>query len=92
MFNKMIASVSALAAETVVTTDLDTFITTIKGALADFTTSNLAKVLVAGLGISAGLFLAWFGYRWVVRKVSGGIKKADFNICGGGGFAPAFLI
>ena len=75
MFNKMIASVSALAAETGVPTDLDTFITTIKGALADLTTSNLAKVLVAGLGISAGLFLAWFGYRWVVRKVSGGIKK-----------------
>lgn len=75
MFNKMIASVTALAAETGVTTDLDTFITTIKGALADLTTSNLAKVLVAGLGISAGLFLAWFGYRWVVRKVAGGIKK-----------------
>lgn len=75
MFNKMIASVSALAAEAGVTTDFDTFITTIKGALADLTTSNLAKVLVAGLGISAGLFLAWFGYRWVVRKVSGGIKK-----------------
>ena len=75
MFNKMLASVTALAAETGVTTDLDTFITTIKGALADLTSSNLAKVLVAGLGISAGLFLAWFGYRWVVRKVSGGIKK-----------------
>lgn len=75
MFNKMIASVFALAAETGATTDLDTFITTIKGALADLTTSNLAKVLVAGLGVSAGLFLAWFGYRWVVRKVSGGIKK-----------------
>lgn len=75
MFYKMIASVTALAAETGVTTDLDTFITTIKGALADLTSSNLAKVLVAGLGISAGLFLAWFGYRWVVRKVSGGIKK-----------------
>ena len=75
MLNKMIASVSALAAETGVTTDFDTFITTIKAALADLTTSNLAKVLVAGLSISAGLFLAWFGYRWVVRKVSGGIKK-----------------
>lgn len=75
MFKKLIASVTALAAETGVTTDLDTFITTIKGALADLTSSNLAKVLVAGLGISAGLFLAWFGYRWVVRKVSGGIKK-----------------
>lgn len=75
MINKMLASVTALAAETGVTTDLDTFITTIKSALADLTTSNLAKILVAGLGISAGLFLAWFGYRWVVRKVSGGIKK-----------------
>lgn len=75
MFNKMIASVTALAAEAGVTSDLDTFITTIKGALADLTSANLAKVLVAGLGISAGLFLAWFGYRWVVRKVSGGIKK-----------------
>ena len=75
MFNKMIASVTALAADTGVTTELDTFISTIKGALVDLTAANLAKVLVAGLGISAGLFLAWFGYRWVVRKVSGGIKK-----------------
>lgn len=75
MFNSICARVGALAAETGVTTDIDTFITTIKGALADLTSSNLAKILVAGLGISAGLFLAWFGYRWVIRKVSGGIKK-----------------
>lgn len=75
MFNAISAKVGALAAETGVTSDLDTFITTIKGALADLTTTNLAKVLVAALGITAGLFLAWFGYRWVVRKVSGGIKK-----------------
>ena len=69
------ARVGALAAEAGVTTDLDTFIQTIKGALSDFTSANLAKILVAGLGVSAALFLAWFGYRWVVRKVSGGIKK-----------------
>lgn len=75
MFNAICARVGALAAETGVTTDLDTFITTIKGALADLTTVNLAKVLVAALGITVGLFLAWFGYRWVVRKVSSGIKK-----------------
>lgn len=71
----IVARVGALAAEAGVATDLDTFITTIKGALADLTITNLAKILVAGLGISAGLFLAWFGYRWVIRKVSGGIKK-----------------
>lgn len=71
----ILARIGALTAEAGVTTDLDTFITTLKGALADFTSANLAKILVAGLGVSAALFLAWFGYRWVVRKVSGGIKK-----------------
>lgn len=75
MLDSICARVGALVAEVPGTNDLDTFITTIKGALGDFTTANLAKVLVAGLGISAGLFLAWFGYRWVIRKVSGGIKK-----------------
>lgn len=75
MFNAISAKVAALAAETGVTTDLDTFITTIKGGLADLTSANLAKILVAALGITVALFLAWFGYRWVVRKVSGGIKK-----------------
>lgn len=58
-----------------VTTGLDTFLTTIKGGLADLTSTNLAKILVAALGITVALFLAWFGYRWVVRKVAGGIKK-----------------
>lgn len=75
MFNAICAKVGMLADGAATGTDLDTFITTIKGALADLTSSNLAKILVAGLGISAGLFLAWFGYRWVIRKVSGGIKK-----------------
>lgn len=75
MFNVISARIGALLAETPVTTDLDTFLTTIKGALADISTTNLAKVLVAVLGITVGLFLAWFGYRWVVRKVSGAIHK-----------------
>lgn len=75
MFNSICARVGALVAEAPVTTDLDTFLTTMKGALTDISTANLAKVLVAVLGITVGLFLAWFGYRWVVRKVSGAIKK-----------------
>lgn len=75
MFTAICAKLGVLADGAAVTSDLDTFITTIKGALADFTTANLAKVLVAGLGISAALFLSWFGYHWVIRKVSGGIKK-----------------
>lgn len=54
---------------------LDTFLTSITGALADFSTTNLATVLVAGIGVAGGLVLAWFGYRFVVRKVSGALKK-----------------
>lgn len=75
MLDVICARVGALAAEAPVVTDLDTFLTTIKAALTDLSTANLAKVLVAVLGITVGLFLAWFGYRWVVRKVSGAIKK-----------------
>lgn len=56
-------------------TGLSTFITSITGALSDFSTTNLASVLVAALGITAGLAIAWFAYRFIVRKVSGALKK-----------------
>lgn len=75
IMNRIVGKIAMLAAEAGVTSDLDTFLTTIKGGLADLTTANLGKILIAALGVTAGLFLAWFGYRWVVRKVSGGIKK-----------------
>lgn len=55
--------------------DLSTFITSITGALSDFTTANLAEILIAALGITAGLAIAWFAYRFIVRKVSGAMKK-----------------
>lgn len=70
----MLSKFAMNVAETV-PTDLDTFLTTIKGGLTDLSASNLGKVLVATLGVTVILFLCWFGYRWVVRKVSGGIKK-----------------
>ena len=54
---------------------LSTFITSITGALSDFTTTNLSTILVAALGITAGLAVAWFAYRWIVRKVSGALKR-----------------
>ena len=57
------------------TAGLSTFITSITGALTDFSTTNLASVLVAALGITAGLAIAWFAYRFIVRKVSGALKK-----------------
>ena len=54
---------------------LSTFLTSITGALADFTTGNLGTILVSALGITAGLAIAWFAYRFIVRKVSGAMKK-----------------
>ncbi len=54
---------------------LSTFITTITGALTDFSTTNLGAILVAALGITVGLAIAWFAYRFIVRKVSGALKK-----------------
>ena len=71
----MIERITMRLADVTAGSDLDTFITTIKTGLADLTSSNLAKILIAALGITVTLFLCWFGYRWVVRKVSGGIKK-----------------
>lgn len=58
-----------------VNTGLSTFITTITGALTDFSTTNLGAILVAALGITCGLAIAWFAYRFIVRKVSGALKK-----------------
>lgn len=53
----------------------EAFLTSITGALTDFSIANLSAVLVAGIGIAGGLVLAWFGYRFVVRKASGALKK-----------------
>lgn len=75
IMNRIVGKIAMLAAEAGATSDLDTFLTTIKGGLADLTTANLGKILIAALGVTVTLFLAWFGYKWVVRKVSGGIKK-----------------
>lgn len=54
---------------------LSSFISSITGALTEFTTANLATILVAALGITVSLAIAWFAYRFIVRKVSGAMKK-----------------
>lgn len=54
---------------------LSAFISSITGALTDFTTGNLGTILVAALGITVTLAIAWFAYKFIVRKVSGAMKK-----------------
>lgn len=58
-------------------TELSTFITTITSALKDFTTDNLAVILVAALGLTVGPFICWFAYRFIKRKVAGAMKKGS---------------
>lgn len=65
----------ARLAETATTTDLSGFIESVKGGLTEFSTDNLATILVAALGITVVLAIAWFAYRFIVRKVSGAMKK-----------------
>lgn len=53
---------------------LSTFITSITGALSDFTTTNLSTILIAALGLTAVLGISWFAYRFIVRRVSSAMK------------------
>lgn len=54
---------------------LTTFMESISGALSDFSTTTLASVLVKGLGLAAGLVIAWFAFRFIKGKVLGALKK-----------------
>ncbi len=54
---------------------LSSFITSITGALSDFTTTNLATILVAALGLTAGLAIAWFAYGFIKGKVSKAMRR-----------------
>lgn len=53
------------------------FMTSITGALGDFSTGTLSTILVAALGVTVGLAIAWFAYRFIKRKVSGAMKKGS---------------
>lgn len=55
--------------------DISGFITSITGALKDFTTENLATILVAALGLTVGLAIAWFAYRFIKGKVAKAMKS-----------------
>jgi predicted permease len=56
---------------------LSTFISSITTALADFSTTNLGTILVAALGITVGLVIAWFAYRFITKRVSKAMRKGS---------------
>ena len=55
--------------------DVDALIKGVTGSLSDFSTANLTKIIVAGVGIAAGLVLLWFGFNYVRRKLMGALRK-----------------
>lgn len=56
---------------------LSTFISSITTALAEFSTTTLGTVLVAALGITVGLVIAWFAYRFITKRVAKAMRKGS---------------
>lgn len=57
------------------TSALTAAITSITGSLTDFSTANVASVIVAGLGVAVPLVLVWFAFRVIYRKAKGALKR-----------------
>ena len=45
------------------------------GMFSDFSVTNLLLFIGAGVSISAALVLAWFGVRFLTRKLMAALKK-----------------
>lgn len=52
-------------------------VSSVVGALSDFSVSNLTTIIVAGLGVAVPLILLWAAYRFVFRKAKGGLKSGS---------------
>lgn len=57
------------------TVNVSEIATTVTGMFGDFSVSNLLIFIGAGVGIAAGLVLAWFGVRFLTRKLMAALKK-----------------
>lgn len=63
-----------LLAETV-TNDMGTITKSITALFGDFSVTNLVTLVGAALGITVGLFLFWFAFKWVKGKIVSALKK-----------------
>lgn len=68
--------INTLANATVSSPDASAVVEQAKGLLSGtFTVENLVTVIGAALGIGVGLFLFWFGYRFIKKQAVKGITK-----------------
>lgn len=77
LVSSLVIGVSAdAAAVSEASNDLSGFIDGIMAPVKDvLTLENLAIILVAALGFGLIFFLCWFAYRFVMKKVKGGVTK-----------------
>lgn len=68
-------AVPCFAATETTPVDMNSLLDGVTGSLSDFSTSNLTIILVAGVGIAAGLVLLWFGFNYIKRKLMGALRK-----------------
>ena len=54
---------------------LTTAITSITGALTEFSTANVVSIIVAGLGVAVPLVLVWFAFRFIYRKAKVALRR-----------------
>lgn len=57
------------------TVNVSEIATTVTGMFGDFSVTNLLIFIGAGIGIAAGLVLAWFGVKFLTRKLMAALKK-----------------
>ena len=82
LFVSVLAVVSILSVMAIATfataPEMDTsFVQTVTGQLSAFSATNLGVILVAALGITVTLALAWFAYRFITRRVSKAMRKGS---------------
>ncbi len=69
-----------LTGEAVTAEDPNTWIDTILAPIEQYLTiSNLLIFIGAALGFGVVFFLFWWGYRFIVRKATGAIKKGKIG-------------
>lgn len=62
-------------ATSTVGTSLSGWLTSITGALSEFSVDNVITILVAIFAITVPFAIFWFAYRLVTRKVSKAMRK-----------------
>lgn len=55
--------------------NVNEIIATVTGMFSDFSVANLLLFIGAGVSIAAALVLAWFGVRYLTRKLMAALKK-----------------